>query len=73
MKYDEFVGSVEEAKAFLEKGKAVWISSDCIGHTRNNMEQESYKKALQEYYGERLEYDTSWGACRYHYIFRLAK
>ena len=73
MKYDELVGSVEEAKKLLEKGKAVSITSGCIGHGQHCAEQESYKKALQEYYGDRLEHETRQGVCRYSYIFNLKK
>lgn len=38
----------------LEKGNAVEIYIDCIGHTRNAMETRNYVYALHEKYGDRL-------------------
>ena len=55
----------------LERGEAVQIYIDCIGHTRNNNEQEAYKEALQEKYGSRLQIDKNEGAYSYSYTYGL--
>ena len=39
----------------LEHGKWVEVFIDCIGHTRNNNEQEKYKQDLMKKYGDSLE------------------
>jgi len=57
----------------LDKGNAINVGIDCIGHTRNNMEQEAYKKALQEHYGSKLEIKLNSGVCSYDYSYRLYK
>lgn len=55
----------------LEKGVAVQVYIDSIGHTRNNNEQEVYKEALQEKYGSRLLIDNNEGAYSYSYSYQL--
>lgn len=55
----------------LEKVQAVQVFIDCIGHTRNNMEQEAYREALVEKYQDRLKVDRIDGAYSYHYEYAL--
>lgn len=55
----------------LEREGAASVYIDCIGHTRNNMEQESYKNALKKKYGDRLVITCHEGACSYHYDYEL--
>ena len=55
----------------LEKGEAVEVYIDCIGHTRNNNEQEAYKEALTEKYGSRLKFEQSAGGYSYSYTYEL--
>lgn len=55
----------------LEKGEAVEVYIDVIGHTRNNYEQEAYKEALQQKYGSRLQIDKIDGAYSYSYTYGL--
>lgn len=55
----------------LENGFEVSVYIDCIGHTRNNMGQEAYKKALIEKYGDRLEVIYHDGVCSYSYSYKL--
>lgn len=38
----------------LKKGEEIEVYIDCIGHTRNNMEQMDYKRHLEERFGDRL-------------------
>jgi hypothetical protein len=55
----------------LEEGLLVDVYIDCIGHTRNNMTQEHYKKKLIEKYGDRLEVIYHDGVCSYSYSYKL--
>ncbi len=55
----------------LEKGEAVQVYIDSIGHTRNNNEQEVYKEALQEKYGSRLQIEKNEGGYSYSYSYQL--
>ena len=55
----------------LEEGFQVDVYIDCIGHTRNNMTQEAYKKALVEKYGDNLEVIYHNGVCSYSYSYKL--
>lgn len=56
----------------LEQGEAVEVYIDCIGHTRNNNEQETYKEALLEKYGSiRLKVCKNNGAYSYSYSYLL--
>lgn len=57
--------------SLLDEGKAIHVGIACIGHTRNNSEQEAYKKALQEHYGDRLEVKWNEGVCSYSYEYKL--
>lgn len=55
----------------LESGEAVQVYIDCIGHTLNNYEQENYKKALLEKYGENLIIEKDKGAFSDSYKYKL--
>ena len=55
----------------LEQGKQIHIGIDCIGHTKNNMEQEIYKRNLIEHYGDKLEVIYNDGWCSYSYEYKL--
>lgn len=63
--------SFDEACKALEKGATVKMYIDCIGHTRNNNEQEVYKEALSEKYGDRLLIEKSDGGFSYSYSYGL--
>lgn len=51
----------------LEKGEAIRIFIDCIGHTRDAMEQRNYREALVKKYGNELVI-TNIG---YTYVYEL--
>ena len=55
----------------LESAKSVQVYIDCIGHTRNNNEQEIYKEALIEKYADRLKIDKTDGGYSYSYSYCL--
>ena len=55
----------------LDEGKTITVGISCIGHTRNNMEQENYKNALMEHYGDKLEVMLQDGLCSYSYAYKL--
>ena len=55
----------------LERAQAVQVYIDCIGHTRNNNEQEAYREALVEKYQDRLKVDKIDGAYSYSYAYML--
>lgn len=55
----------------LEQGETVRVYIDCIGHTRNNYEQETYKEKLIDKYGSKLNVKCSNGACSYSYEYKL--
>lgn len=59
----------------LEQGETIRVGIDCIGHTRNNMEQEAYKEALiRNFAGEKeLEIKLLEGVCSYSYEYKLRK
>ena len=63
--------SFDEACKALEQGDTIRIGIDCIGHTRNNNEQEAYKEALTERYGDGLWVECSKGAVSYSYTYKL--
>ena len=63
--------SFNEICEALEHGKTVQVGIDCIGHTRNNNEQEAYKEALTERYGNGLWVECSKGAVSYSYSYKL--
>lgn len=70
-------GNYYHEKAFneiceaLEKAETVEVYIDCIGHTRNNNEQEAYKEALTEKFGSGLQVECSEGSYSYSYSYRL--
>ena len=70
-------GNYYHEKAFnelceaLEQGEAVEVYIDCIGHARNNNEQEIYKEALIEKYGDKLKVKCNQGAVSYSYTYQL--
>jgi hypothetical protein len=55
----------------LDNGETISVGISCIGHTRNNMEQENYKRALEEHYKDKLEIMFHEGVCSYHYDYKL--
>ena len=55
----------------LEKGEAVSIYIDTIGHGANNREQEIYKEELTKKYQSRLQVDKSEGVYSYSYTYGL--
>lgn len=55
----------------LENMEAVQVYIDCIGHTRNNNEQEAYLEALTEKYQDRLKVDRMDGGYSYSYVYGL--
>ena len=55
----------------LEKEKTACVYIDCTGHTQNNYGQETYKKHLEEKYGDRLILECVEGLCSYHYQYTL--
>lgn len=63
--------SFNEACEALEKMESISIYVDCIGHTRNNNEQEAYREALEKKYGDRLKVEKSDGAYSYSYSYGL--
>lgn len=63
--------SLNKMISLLDEGKEIQVGIACIGHTRNNIEQEAYKKALQEHYGDKLEIKCSDGYCSYSYEYKL--
>lgn len=52
-------------KVLEEKGTAC-VYIDCIGHSRNNYEQEMYKTFLEEKYGDRLVVERETGLGSYY-------
>lgn len=63
--------SLADACGALEIGETIKIYIDCIGHTRNNNEQEVYKEALEEIYGSRLIKKASGSGYSYSYLYQL--
>lgn len=55
----------------LEQGETVKVHIDCIGHTQNNFEQENYKEALIEKYGDSLNIEKVAGAFSDSYKYKL--
>lgn len=70
-------GNYYHEKAFnemckaLEQGETIDVYIDCVGHTRNNNEQEAYKEALTEKYNDKLIVECEKGAYSYRYSYRL--
>ena len=63
--------SFNEICEALEKAEAVEVYIDVIGHSRNNYEQEAYREALEQKYGDRLKVDKIDGAYSYSYTYGL--
>ncbi len=63
--------SFNEICEALEKIQVVQVYIDCIGHTRNNNEQEAYREALEKKYQDRLKVDRIDGGHSYHYEYTL--
>lgn len=55
----------------LESKETIQVYIDCIGHTRNNFEQEEYKKALIEKFGVALSFEKLDGNNSYSYKYKL--
>lgn len=55
----------------LEQGETIEVYIDCVGHTRNNREQNNYKEALQNKYGDKLIVNCNNGAYSISYSFKL--
>ena len=68
---DYYESSFNELCEELENGKRVQVYVDCIGHTRNNWVQDSYRTKLYAKYGEELLIECSEGVHCYHYTFEL--
>ena len=68
---DFYTDRFNEVCAVLGLGEKVWVCVNCIGHTRNNMVQEAYKRAFAKKYGNRLTVECSWGVCCYSYSYTL--
>ena len=62
---------LNEMIKLLDKGESIHVGIECIGHTRNNTEQENYKRALIEHYGNKLEIKQSSGVYSYYYEYKL--
>ena len=54
-----------------EHGATILVGIESIGHTRNNREQEIYKEALLEKYGDRLKIKCNRGIVSYSYEYKL--
>ena len=65
--------SFNEVCEALEQGETVRVGIDCIGHTRNNIEQENYKEHLEKKYGDKLKVNCEEGVCSYSYSYKLEK
>lgn len=63
--------SFDDACSFLEDGLKVHLCIDCIGHTRNNAEQENYRRAFVEKYGRKVNIEVLEGAHSYSYKYSL--
>ena len=61
----------KEACSALENGETIQIYIDCIGHTRNNSEQEVYKEAFIQKYDDLLVIEKNAGGYSYSYTYRL--
>ena len=57
----------------LEQGNEIEVMISCIGHTRNNMEQEEYKKHLEERFGDKLIITNQSGYNSYSYSYKLGE
>ena len=64
---------LQEMIELLDKGNKIHVGIACIGHTRNNMEQDNYRRALLEHYGDMLIITMHEGAYSYSYDYELRK
>lgn len=65
--------SFNEMCGFLRRGERIEVVISCIGHTRNNMVQEDYRRALEEEFGDELITTYHEGVCSYSYMYELKK
>jgi hypothetical protein len=63
--------SFNKACKALEQGDTITVYIDSIGHTRNNNEQEAYREALIQKYGDNLSVESSKGTYSYNYSYKL--
>ena len=63
--------SFKEMCLFLEQGLKVQVSISCIGHGRNNAEQENYRRAFVKKYGRKVNIEVIEGAYSYSYKYSL--
>lgn len=63
--------SFKEMCLSLEQGLKIYVGINCIGHGRNNAEQENYRKALVDKYGRKLNIELIEGAYSYSYKYSL--
>lgn len=55
----------------LESGEHISVYIDCIGFTRNNMEQDAYRKAFEKKYGQKLRVTWEGPDHCYSYSYKL--
>lgn len=55
----------------LEEKQEVKVYIDCMGHTRNNYEQETYKEELEKKYADSLKTTLIDGGYSYSYSYYL--
>lgn len=65
--------SFNEMCGLLKRGEEIEVSVSCIGHTRNNMVQEDYKRELEKEFGKELITTFHEGVCSYSYSYKLKK
>ena len=65
--------SFNEMCGFLRRGERIGVVISCIGHTRNNMVQEDYRRELEEEFGNELITTFHEGVCSYSYMYELKK
>ena len=59
--------SFKEMCEALDKGETIVVHINCIGHARNNNEQEAYREALENKYQSNLWVECSKGNVSYSY------
>lgn len=70
---DFYNEKLTELIELLDSGEIVTPVVNCIGHTRHNMTQESYKSALIKHYGEKLKILVNNGVYCYTYTYEVEK
>lgn len=65
--------SFKEVCQLLEAGETVEVYIDCIGHSRNNYEQEKYHDAIVGKYEDRVKVEIKEGSHSYSYKYKLKK